>query len=583
MWSQHSHLMMADVTNNTNRYGLKLLEINGITSLGTIFPLAFCLMPREDTAAFTWCFEQLRDWMTAEARQRELADDAFIPHVIITDYDAAERAALAATFPEAQLQVCTWHIMKNIATHARKHWQGDDDDPFELNREEIQRGEDPGPWTARPGQAKPADFIAAFQSVLYAPTAEEFDDRWNALISAFLSQERLVGYLNKVWYPVRQQWARAWVRWYRNWGHTTTSPCESLHSSSRSFIRNGQSNLLALYEALCQQRATSRDHHDRTVEREAIRTFDPFRLPLYNAVMDRVSYKSLELVQKQARAANSALLNDKPLEECTNSFTSQYGLPCKHIISEYLQIEGEGSARRVTAAAALPLSLWDQHWLLRQDIANTDPYRRIRDPRIIARRGIIIARNRAAAPPEASSRSQQQQQLQRATTPRRRRRGPAPAASAASTAARAAATGAAAAVDLRAILTQLEAIQSHLGVVPPQSPPPAGITIVQTPVEPASYRQPQTVRRSEAATLEMRRIPSSFERFEPPPPSQGGARRGYHERTRVFTLEASATPLSTMLPSIEGGFSAKAAKAQRSPARRRGPRPLLPYESVWQA
>ncbi|KAM4062467.1 hypothetical protein HRG_013644 [Hirsutella rhossiliensis] len=28
---------MADVTNNTNRYGLKLLEINGITALGSIF------------------------------------------------------------------------------------------------------------------------------------------------------------------------------------------------------------------------------------------------------------------------------------------------------------------------------------------------------------------------------------------------------------------------------------------------------------------------------------------------------------------------------------------------------------------
>ncbi|KAM4060571.1 MULE transposase [Hirsutella rhossiliensis] len=137
---------MADVTNNTNRYGLKLLEINGITALGSIFPVAFCLIPSEDTNAFTWCFIQLREWLQSKARLRGEADgNAFIPHVIITDYDAAARAALSATFPDSQLQVCTWHIMKNITTNAKKRWLGDydDDDPFDPPQE-PQDDEDPG-------------------------------------------------------------------------------------------------------------------------------------------------------------------------------------------------------------------------------------------------------------------------------------------------------------------------------------------------------------------------------------------------------------------------------------------------------
>ncbi|KAM4065012.1 hypothetical protein HRG_012799 [Hirsutella rhossiliensis] len=55
------------------------------------------------------------------------------------------RAALTATFPDSQLQVCTWHIMKNITTNAKKRWLGDydDDDPFDPPQE-PQDDEDPG-------------------------------------------------------------------------------------------------------------------------------------------------------------------------------------------------------------------------------------------------------------------------------------------------------------------------------------------------------------------------------------------------------------------------------------------------------
>ncbi|KAM4055527.1 MULE transposase [Hirsutella rhossiliensis] len=204
LWSQHSHLMMADVTNNTNQYGLKLLEINGITSLGTVFPVAFCLVPREDTPAFTWCFEQLREWVTAKAEEHGRPRDTFIPYVVITDYDSAARAALAATFPIAQLQVCTWHIMKNVSTYARRHWQGDNDDPFEAESRR-EHGHDPGRWSSCPGKSGPGEFVTAFKSLLYAPDEAEFDKRWDALTLGFTDQPRLVKYLEDTWLHVRRR------------------------------------------------------------------------------------------------------------------------------------------------------------------------------------------------------------------------------------------------------------------------------------------------------------------------------------------------------------------------------------------
>ncbi|KJZ76337.1 hypothetical protein HIM_04419 [Hirsutella minnesotensis 3608] len=608
--SRHPQLLMADVTNNTNKYGLKLLEINGLTSLGTVFPVACCFVPREDVPAFTWCFEQLKNWVTGEARARQLDDDAFIPHVIITDYDAAARAALTTTFPDSQLQVCTWHIIKNVATYARRHWQGDgNDDPFEPEPQRREtHSDDPGRWSGGPGERSPGEFVTAFKSVLHAPTEEEFDDRWNALIAGFPAQPRLIQYLEETWLPVRKQWARAWTRWYRNWGHTTTSPCESLHASSRSFIRNSQSNLLAVYHALRLQRTTVQEHHDRAVEREAIRTRDPFRLPLYNKVSEKASYRSLELVQKQARAATASLLypEERALPECTNSFTSQYGLPCKHIIASFLAVEGDGPNRRVTTKEALPLAFWDNHWLLRDDLADTDPYRRIRDPRVVARRRgtIRVATTSSPTTNNTSSRASrsrsQQQQLQRSTAPRRRLIVP-PEVPQASQASRSVplpdleSAGMAAQATITTIVKQLETIQNCLGISNAElksSRPPADITIEQSPIEPRSYRQPRSFPRSARATQEMRRLPSAFEEFEPTSASQGGARRGYRERARQFTLNTSSKPLSNALPSIQGGFGQPQALEPantvaegaigHSPSRRRGAGALRPYESVWE-
>ncbi|KAM4055455.1 hypothetical protein HRG_014994 [Hirsutella rhossiliensis] len=113
-----------------------------------------------------------------------------------------------------------------------------------------------------------------------------------------------------------------------------------------------------------------------------------FTALLNEEAVEKASYRSLELVQKQALAASAGLLKpqERPLGECGTSFTAQYGLPCKHIIASYLQVQGEGTSRKAIATRPLPLNLWDNHWLLRQDLAVTDPYRRIRDPRVIARR-----------------------------------------------------------------------------------------------------------------------------------------------------------------------------------------------------
>ncbi|KAM4067994.1 MULE transposase [Hirsutella rhossiliensis] len=112
-WTRHSHLMMLDVTYNTNRFGLKLLEVNGITLSGSIFPLVACLSPDENGGIFEWALGQWKIWITEYALSLDLNDDAFYPHVVITDFDAAERWGIDRVFPLVQKQLCTWHIEKH--------------------------------------------------------------------------------------------------------------------------------------------------------------------------------------------------------------------------------------------------------------------------------------------------------------------------------------------------------------------------------------------------------------------------------------------------------------------------------------
>ncbi|KAH8657244.1 hypothetical protein BGZ61DRAFT_371598, partial [Ilyonectria robusta] len=47
------HIMIFDAIYNTNCFGLKLLQINSIISIGSVFPIAYNLTPSESMPFFT--------------------------------------------------------------------------------------------------------------------------------------------------------------------------------------------------------------------------------------------------------------------------------------------------------------------------------------------------------------------------------------------------------------------------------------------------------------------------------------------------------------------------------------------------
>lgn len=143
------------------------------------------------------------------------------------------------------------------------------------------------------------------------------------------------------------------------------------------------------------------------------------------------------------------------------------------------------------------------------------------------------------------------------------------------------------------IREELEAYQRHT-----QEP---SQRLIQEPARQAMNTLSHTVVRSQAARAEMQRIPSQFERYEPPQPPRGPQFPGPMEYWSSFPVPGSRPPLSGLIPGVNGGSLGPFPQASQSqvntivnegqeanqPNRRRqnrGPQKqnLRPYERIIQ-
>ena len=83
--------------------------------------------------------------------------------------------------------------------------------------------------------------------------------------------------------------------------------------------------------------------------------------------------------------ASSARLGTHNLGQCTGAFTTQYGLPCKHIISGLLRVEiSTTGAPKIVATRPLQLKEVCKYWRLPQRLEDMDPLLGEEDPRVVA-------------------------------------------------------------------------------------------------------------------------------------------------------------------------------------------------------
>ncbi|KAH6983758.1 hypothetical protein EDB80DRAFT_691593 [Ilyonectria destructans] len=216
--------------------------------------------------------------------------------------------------------------------------------------------------------------------VLFAETEEAHEEAWGNFCKEFDDQRAILRYLHGTYMPVRAQWARCFIRKYRNFGVRVTSGTEASNNNIKSYLLNGMGNLYRLFEAMQDMmKYQERDFNDACAADEVLtaREYMGSSSEYLGELRTALSSKGLGLITKQYRLARKAMPTGKnpfpdSLGDCGDdcSVSTELGIPCYHKIYSKL-------------LSGIPFTKWEAHprWRLREP-SSGDPYRRILDPKI---------------------------------------------------------------------------------------------------------------------------------------------------------------------------------------------------------
>jgi hypothetical protein len=219
-----------------------------------------------------------------------------------------------------------------------------------------------------------------WKRVLFAETEDTHEQAWSELCKEFDDQRAILRYLHGTYLPVRDQWARCFIRYYRNFGIRVTSGTEASNNNIKSYLLNGMSHLYRLVEAMQDMiHDQERDFKDACAQDEVLtaREYLGSIGDYLGELQTIISSKGLRLVNMQYRIARKFMPTGKnprpsPMGNCGDDCTVsiELGIPCYHKVYAKL-------------ASATPFTKWEMHprWRLRQSTSQ-DPYQRILDPKI---------------------------------------------------------------------------------------------------------------------------------------------------------------------------------------------------------
>jgi len=386
MWKRFPEVISFDNTYNTNRFKLPLFQATGQTCLGTVFNAAFGLIDNERREGFQFLAESIRELITKHSIRQ--------PDVIITDFDKAMKAALQDQFPLIQQQLCIHHILSNVLLQSKNRWVGggegrasfatsDSEDVASQTQVRLGTTDKHLIKDSSTSDKIPHTYqgvVLMWKRVLYAETEEAFEQAWRDLCKEFDDQRAILQYLYSIYLPVSAQWARCFIRHYRNFGIRVTSGTEASNNNVKSYLLNGMSHLYRLVEAM-----QDMIHDQERSFKDACGQDDVLTAPQYMGSMGDylgelrtiMSSKGLGLISKQYRIALKFMPTGKnpfpdSIGPCDNDCTVsvELGIPCYHKV--YAKLD-----------SGTPFTKWEvhPHWRLRES-ASRDPYLRILDPKI---------------------------------------------------------------------------------------------------------------------------------------------------------------------------------------------------------
>lgn len=110
LFNRYHTVLVMDSTYKTNKFGMPLLEIGGMTNSNSTFLLGCIFLSSEEQSSYEWALRQLSRFCFMRNT----------PKVIVTDRENALINAITIILPSSTHFLCRWHISKNVLTHINK-------------------------------------------------------------------------------------------------------------------------------------------------------------------------------------------------------------------------------------------------------------------------------------------------------------------------------------------------------------------------------------------------------------------------------------------------------------------------------
>ncbi len=212
LFELYPEVLLLDCTYPTNRYGLPLINMVGMTGVKLSFLVGCAFLPSESEEDFDCVLEMLASHLPLS------------PGVVVTDCDYALMNALNSVFPSSYHILRQWHVGRSVHTRCRSHFSS-----HQVSSRQAHGASAPTLHTTASNRAV-ADFMQGWQDVVLAESVGTYRTKWRELQSRHRREMSLHDYLQNTWLPLKEHFMAAWVNQHLHLGATETSHVEGFHA-----------------------------------------------------------------------------------------------------------------------------------------------------------------------------------------------------------------------------------------------------------------------------------------------------------------------------------------------------------------
>lgn len=313
MFNTYPELVMMDGTYKLNDRRMPLIVMLIVDGNGQSQIAGLCIVKSESDRIFRHMFDEFK---AENPKHTEIA-------VIMSDKGSANVSAFKASFPNAQHQLCVFHVLqifsREVTTQKRNLTPQKKDDALKILRQMV-----------------------------YAKTQEDYDEYYQRLRS--MNCPQLQAYFDDNWHSIQEQWVGFHVNQHVNYENRTNNRLESLNQNIKSVVAK-HSPLATFFDDLITCIASFNIERDyiaadsilrkNLVNRDA-QTYDE----KYAKLLTRYAYEKYlnesekaheieftKIIEVEAECVQNGVIQTVTDENCSCPFFRTMSLPCAHIIA----------------------------------------------------------------------------------------------------------------------------------------------------------------------------------------------------------------------------------------------------------